>query len=336
MKTIVFSAESYERPFFERINAAYGHDLGFIEAQLNADTVSLAKGIDCVCAFVNDRLNAEILEKLSEGGTRLIALRSAGFNHVDLEAAERLGLQVVRVPAYSPHAVAEHAICLMMSLNRKVHRAYNRVREGNFQLHGLMGFDVHGKTVGIVGTGKIGECAATILKGFGCRLLGFDPYVNPACQALGMEYVDLKTLFAESDIISLHCPLTPDTKHLIDAEAIATMKDGVQILNTSRGAVVDTAAVIEALKKGKIGSVGLDVYEEEGDFFFRNLSNTVLQDDQLARLLTFPNVIITGHQAFFTEEALHGIVDTTLANIQKVERDGKSGNEVSIQKHVVG
>lgn len=334
MKTIVFSAESYERPFFENLNQTYQHELVYIEAQLNPDTVALARGAPCVCVFVNDTLSAGILEELADHGTRVIALRSAGFNHVDLETADKLGLTIVRVPAYSPHAVAEHTICLLMALNRKVHRAYNRVREGNFALHGLMGFDIHGKTAGLVGTGKIGECTARILKGLGCRLLAYDPYPNPDCEAMGVSYVDLPSLFSAADILTLHCPLTPETRHLINDDAIAKMKTGVQIVNTSRGGVVDTAAVIRGLKSEKIGSLGLDVYEEEGDVFFRNLSDTVLKDDQLARLLTFPNVIITGHQAFFTYEALHAIVDTTLANIRDVADTGSCKNRVSADQHV--
>jgi len=334
MKTIAFSVQPYERPFFDELNRTYDHDLSFIEAQLTPDTAALAKGYECVCAFVNDELDAGNLRTLAEGGVKVIALRSAGFNHVDLEAAGEHRLTVVRVPAYSPHAVAEHTICLMMALNRKVHRAYNRVREGNFELNGLMGFDVHGKTAGVVGTGKIGECVAEILKGFGCRILGFDPVRNPDCEKLGMTYVDLPELLEESDIVTLHCPLTPETEHLIDAEAISKMKPGAMLVNTSRGGVVDTGAVIDGLKKEKLGSLGLDVYEEEGDFFFRDLSDKVIQDDQLARLLTFPNVIVTGHQAFFTHEALHAIVDTTLANIRKVEEEGRCDNEVSAEKHV--
>jgi D-lactate dehydrogenase len=334
MKTIIFSTQDYERPFFEDLSEQYCHDLTYIEAQLTSDTASLAQDHECVCAFVNDDLGADNLQRLSEAGVKLIALRSAGFNHVDLEAANQHGLKVVRVPAYSPHAVAEHALCLMLALNRKVHRAYNRVREGNFALNGLMGFDMHGKTVGIIGTGKIGECVAEILKGFGCRLLGVDKVKNPDCEKLGLEYTDLNSLFEAADIITLHCPLTPETEHMIDGKALQKMKPGVQIINTSRGGVVDTTAVIQGLKKEKIGSLGLDVYEEEGDFFFRNLSDKVIQDDQLARLLTFPNVIITGHQAFFTHEALRAIVDTTLSNIQQVEKEGECDNEVSAQEHL--
>lgn len=334
MNTILFSTQDYERPFFESLNQKYEHELSFSEAPLRPDTARLANGHECVCVFVNDDAGAETLERLAEEtDVKLVALRSAGFNHVDLKAAEEQGIQVVRVPAYSPHAVAEHAVCLMMALNRKVHRAYNRVREANFALNGLMGFDMHGKTAGIIGTGKIGHCVAEILHGYGCRLVGFDPARNPECEKLGVEYMDLNALLKEVDLLSLHCPLTPETEHLIDEEALQLMKPGVQIVNTSRGAVVDTGAVIESLKSGKIGSLGLDVYEEEGDFFFRNLSDNVIQDDQLARLLTFPNVIVTGHQAFFTHEAMEGIVETTLANIRDVEENGRCENDVSAEQH---
>jgi D-lactate dehydrogenase len=252
----------------------------------------------------------------------MIALRSAGFNHVDLGAAASAGIAVARVPAYSPHAVAEHTVALILRLNRKMHRAFNRVREGNFALDGLLGFDLHGKTVGIVGTGKIGEIVARILNGFGCRLLAFDPDPNPACVALGVEYVALDDLFANSDVITLQCPLTPQTHHMVDRDAIARMKPGVMLINTSRGAVVDTSALIAGLKQGRVGSVGLDVYEEEADLFFEDLSNTFIEDDVFARLLTFPNVLITGHQAFFTHEALSAIAETTIANLSAFERDG--------------
>src|SRR5690606_33792332 len=267
-------------------------------------TASLARGHAGVCAFVNDSLNAEVLARLAEGGMRFVVLRSAGFNHVDLEAALKLGIQVARVPAYSPHAVAEHAVALMLALNRKIHRAYARVREGNFSRDGLMGFDMNGLTAGLVGTGRIGICAARILAGFGMKLLAFDTYESPEAKELGVEYVSHDRLFAESDIISLHCPLTPETHHLIDARAVSLMKRGVMIINTSRGKVVDTKAMVEGLKSGKIGSLGLDVYEEEGDLFYQDLSDKVIQDDVFSRLITFPNVLITGHQAFFTRNAM--------------------------------
>jgi D-lactate dehydrogenase len=283
-----------------------------------------------VCIFVNDQLDAATLETLAQGGTRLVALRCAGFNNVDLKAAQTGQMRVVRVPAYSPHAVAEHTVALLLTLNRKVHRAYNRVREGNFALDGLLGFDLHGLTVGIIGTGKIGFEVARIMRGFGCPLVGYDPMPRPENEHIGLRHVGLDDLLAVADIISLHCPLTPQTQHLIDANAIDKMKTGVVLINTSRGALIDTAAVIEGLKSGKIGYLGLDVYEEEGDLFFEDLSNVVLQDDVFARLLTFPNVIITGHQAFFTRNALESIAQTTLANITDVEQHGHCVNQITV------
>ncbi|HSC34151.1 MAG TPA: 2-hydroxyacid dehydrogenase, partial [Thermodesulfobacteriota bacterium] len=285
-----------------------------------------------VCVFVNDTLNPEVLKYLSEHGTRLVALRCAGFNNVDLFAAAELGITVVRVPSYSPEAVAEHTVALVLSLNRKVHRAYARVREGNFSLEGLLGFNLHDKTIGIIGTGKIGFALAKIMKGFGCTVLAFDPYPNPECRALGVIYTDASGLFKESDIITLHCPLTPATHHLIDSKALAKMKRGVMLINTSRGAVIDTKAVIGALKSGKIGYLGLDVYEEEGDLFFEDLSNEVIQDDVFARLLTFPNVLITGHQAFFTREALQAIAETTLSNIADFEKGESCINQITADR----
>jgi len=268
-----------------------------------------------VCPFINDDLSAPVLEQLAVGGTRLIALRSAGYNHVDLAAAKRLGLSVVRVPAYSPHAVAEHAVALILALNRRLHRAYNRTREGDFTLHGLTGFDLVGKTVGIIGTGQIGATFGKIMAGFGCKLQCFDPYPNAELVALGAEYVSLAQLLASSNIISLHCPLTADNKHLINRESLATLQHGAMLINTGRGALVDTPALIEALKSGQLGYLGLDVYEEEAQLFFEDRSDLPLQDDVLARLLTFPNVIITAHQAFLTREALSAIASTTLDNI---------------------
>ncbi|OJA06036.1 2-hydroxyacid dehydrogenase [Halomonas sp. QHL1] len=321
MRIAVFSAKPYDRTFITRANSGERHALSFLEARLTVDTAPLANGFDAVCAFVNDCLDAAVLEQLHSGGTRLVALRSAGFNHVDLAAAERLGITVVRVPAYSPHAVAEHAVALVLSLNRMTYRAYNRVRDGNFALDGLLGFDLHGKTVGVIGTGHIGLIFADIMHGFGCRIVASDPFPNPQAKPL-VEYVPLETLYAQADIISLHCPLKPETHHLIDAEAIAKMKDGVMIINTGRGRVVDTQAVIAGLKSCKIGRLGLDVYEEEEQLFFEDLSQGVIDDDQFMRLTTFHNVLITGHQAFFTAEALTNIAETTLANIDAFE----SGN----------
>jgi D-lactate dehydrogenase len=329
MKVAVFSTKAYDRRFLEAANADRTHELVFFEARLTADTAVLATGFPAVCAFVNDQLDEKTLKALAEQETRLIALRSAGFNHVDLTAATELGLTIVRVPAYSPYAVAEHAIGLILTLNRKIHRAYNRVREGNFSLDGLLGFDLNGKTVGIVGTGKIGVIVAQILKGFGCQLLTYDLYPNPECEALGAKYVELPELFAASDIITLHCPLTPETYHLINDQALEQMKLGVMLINTSRGALVDTEAVIGALKSRKIGYLGLDVYEQESDLFFEDLSEEVIQDDVFQRLLTFPNVLITGHQAFFTENALKNIAETTLSNITDIEQGRPCPNQIS-------
>ena len=321
MRVAIFSSKAYDEEFLTAVNEdAHGgrHELHFFEARLTENTASLAANHEAVCAFVNDELNRAVLERLKESGTKLIALRSAGFNHVDLKAAKDLGLTVVRVPAYSPYAVAEHALALILTLNRKTHRAYNRVREGNFNLEGLLGFDLHGKTVGVVGTGKIGTVFTHMMTGFACDLLAYDPYPNKDLETVA-EFVALSELFKRSDIISLHCPLTPDTHHLIDEDALAKMKNGVTLINTSRGALVDTKAVIGALKSGKLGYLGLDVYEEEGDLFFEDLSDKVIQDDVFSRLLTFPNVLITGHQAFFTEEALANIAGTTLSNITAFE-----------------
>jgi D-lactate dehydrogenase len=331
MRIAVFSAKAYDRRFLEAANADHEHDIVFYEAGLHPTTTVLADGFPAVCAFVNDDLSAEVLEALWDQGTRLLALRSAGFNHVDIEAAQELGMTVARVPAYSPYAVAEHTVGLLLALNRKLHRAYTRVRETNFSLDGLLGFDVHGKTVGIVGTGKIGTIVARILGGFGCDLLAYDLYPNDECRELGVEYVELDDLFARSDIISLHTPLTPDTHHLIDQDALDQMQDGVMLLNTSRGALIDTQVVIEALKSGSVGALGLDVYEEEGDLFFEDLSSDVIQDDTFARLLTFPNVLITGHQAFFTEEAMSNIAETTLSNVTAFEEDGEVLHPVTME-----
>jgi D-lactate dehydrogenase len=292
----------------------------FLDAKLTSATTDLANRCPAVSIFVGDDASAPILRTLHRGGTRVLALRSAGFNHVDVAEADRLGITLLRVPAYSPYAIAEHAVGLMLTLNRKFHRAFNRVREQNFSLGGLMGFDMNGKTVGVVGTGKIGEVVCKILTGFGCRVLASDPTANPACTAMGVTYVTLDHLYAHSDIITLHCPLTPATKHLINSATLATMKPSVMLINTSRGAVVDTRALISALKHGQIGSVGLDVYEEEGDLFFNDLSTEVIQDDVFVRLLTFPNVLVTAHQGFFTHEAMTAIANITISNVTDFER----------------
>ena len=322
MRVDVFSAKPHDLAFMQ--DAAQGHalDLRFHEARLNADTVRLAQGALAVCGFVNDDLGRDVISALSEMGVKLIALRSAGFNHVDLRAARELGLSVARVPAYSPHSVAEHTVALILTLNRKTHRAFNRVREGNFALDGLMGFDMHGKVAGIVGTGQIGTVLARILSGFGCEVLASDPYPSAECEAMGVRYVEVAELLARADIVTLLCPLTPDTHHLIDDDAIDRMKPGVMLVNTSRGAVVDTRAAIRGLKSGRIGALGLDVYEEEADLFFEDLSQSYIPDDVFARLLTFPNVLITGHQGFFTREALRAIAETTITNITQFQRTG--------------
>lgn len=321
MRVAFFSTKSYDRDFFSRANetVAQRHELTFFESRLNAQTAPLAADFDAVCAFVNDQLDAPVLEELAAGGVRLIALRSAGFNHVDLRRARDLGVPVVHVPGYSPNAVAEHTVALILTLNRRIHRAYNRVREGNFSLDGLMGFDVVSRKVGVIGTGKIGQAFARIMRGFGCEVLASDPYPNDVCREAGVRYVELDELLAKADIISLHCPLNPSTKHLIDKATIEQMKPGVMLINTSRGALIDTRAVIGGLKSGRIGQLGLDVYEEETELFFEDRSDRVIQDDVFARLLTFPNVVITSHQGFFTEEAVTNIAETTIENITAFE-----------------
>jgi D-lactate dehydrogenase len=315
MRTLLFSSQTYDRDSFEAARADAAIDLHFQPARLTQETVALADQCPVVCAFINDDLSAPVLERLAKGGTRLIALRSAGFNHVDLPAAKRLGIDVVRVPAYSPHAVAEHAVALILSLNRHLHRAYNRTRDGDFTLHGLTGFDLVGKTVGVVGTGQIGATFARIMAGFGCQLLAYDPFPNPQVEALGARYLPLEQVLAQAQIVSLHCPLNEQTRHLINLESLYRMQRGAMLINTGRGALVDTPALIEALKSGQLGYLGLDVYEEEAQLFFEDRSDLPLQDDVLARLLTFPNVVVTAHQAFLTKEALGAIARTTLDNI---------------------
>ena len=330
MKVSVFSTKPYDATYLQSATANTSHELVLIESRLTTDTAKLAADSNAVCVFVNDDLGREVLAQLAGMGVRTVALRCAGFNNVDLAAADELGMHVVRVPAYSPYAVAEHCAGLILTLNRNIHRAYSRVRDGNFMLSGLLGFDLKGRTVGIIGTGTIGSKFAKIMTGFGCRLLGVDLEENPECLNLGLTYVDLPELYAQSDIIALHCPLTPKTHHLIDAAAIEQMKDGVMIINTSRGAVVDTKAIIGGLKSGKIGHVGLDVYEEEADVFFEDLSNEVIPDDMLSRLLTFPNVLITGHQGFFTRDALTSIAETTIDNLTSIETSGRCKNSVAL------
>jgi len=320
VRIAMFSAKEYELEFYERANAGFQHELTPLDAGLTGVSTRLAEGHDAACIFANDAADRAAITALHEAGVRLLLLRCAGFNNVDLEAAAELGMTVLRVPAYSPHAVAEHTTALILTLNRRIHRAYNRVREGNFSLQGLMGFDLHGRTVGVVGTGKIGAVFARIMLGFGCEVIAADPSPDEACAASGVRYAPMAELLARADIVSLHCPLTPATKHLINDDALAQMKPGAMLVNTSRGAVVDTGALIRALKSERLGGVALDVYEEEADLFFRDLSDHVIKDDVFARLLTFPNVLITAHQAFFTRDAMNSIAETTLRNATDFER----------------
>jgi len=318
MKVAVFSSKPYDESHLNQFNDG-NHEFTFLPARLTPLTASLAKGFDAVCCFVNDQLTADTVEILASQKVKHIALRCAGYNNVDLKACAAHNINVVRVPEYSPYAVAEHTVALALDLNRNIHRAFSRVRENYYLLDGLLGFDMRGKTVGVIGTGKIGECFIKIMLGFGCKVIASDPYENETVKALGVEYKPLDELFSTSDIISLHCPLMPETHHIIGEQSINKMKKGVMIINTSRGGLVDTAAVIEGLKSGQIGYLGLDVYEEETDLFFEDYSNTVLQDDLFARLLTFPNVVITGHQAFFTREALDAISTVTVNNLTALQ-----------------
>ncbi len=329
IKVAFFDARRYDVDSFTNVLAGSEDiEVVFLKPHLGRDTAALAAGCDVVCTFVNDVVDAETISILHDKGIKLIAQRAAGYNNFDLRAAFG-SIHVVRVPAYSPHAVAEHTAALILSLNRKTHRAFFRTRDGNFALDGLLGFDLYGKTAGIIGTGKIGQCVIEILRGFGMKILAYDAFPNSEASAkLGFEYVDLKTLYLKSDVISLHCPLTPETTYLIDEESIGSMKTGVMIINTGRGKLINTRDLITGLKSGHIGSAGLDVYEEEADYFFDDHSGEPLTDDVLARLLTFSNVLVTAHQAFFTAEALHGIAETTLDNIRKYFADGSLPNEI--------
>lgn len=328
MKIAFFSTKPYDKDFFEKHNQT--HELTFYDVALSETSVRLAEGFDGICVFVNDKVNDVIIGKLAKLGIRLIALRCAGFNNVDLVAAKKANIGVVRVPAYSPHAVAEHAVALIMTLNRKTHKAYNRVREGNFSLEKLIGFDLYQKTVGVIGTGKIGEAFARIMQGFGCKVIAYDVFPSQGLIDSGVKYTVLDEVLQQSDIISLHCPLTDKTHHLINETSIAQMKTGAMLINTSRGALVDTQAVVEGLKSKKLGYLGLDVYEQESNIFFNDLSEEILVDDTLARLMTFPNVLITSHQGFLTEEALTQIAIITLNNITAFGQGQKSGNEVEL------
>ncbi|MDP5171327.1 MAG: 2-hydroxyacid dehydrogenase [Bacteroidia bacterium] len=330
MKTAVFSTQPYDRSFFEAENLHFGHELTFFESRMKSqpEGIALAEGYPAICVFVNDKVTDFHLRHLAPAGLKLIALRCAGFNNVDLKTAQELGIRVVRVPAYSPHAVAEHALALIMTLNRKTHKAYNRVREGNFSLVRMEGFDVFGKTVGVIGTGKIGQAFCQIMLGMGCSVLAYDTYPSEEMTAKGVVYVSKEELFSRSDIVSLHCPLTPETHHIMNKSSLALMKPGAMLINTSRGGLVDTQAVIETLKHGHLGYLGLDVYEQEEKLFFRDLSETVIEDDTIARLMSFPNVIVTAHQAFFTRNALTQIAHTTLQNMADFEAGKALVNEV--------
>jgi len=330
MNIAFFSTKKYDRATFNEQIEDTSHSITYFEDILSPETVALAKGYQAVCVFVNNPVDRNLMKMLHDIDVEVIALRSAGFNHVDLEAAKEFGISVYRVPAYSPEAVAEHTTALILTLNRKTHKAYNRVRENNFSLEGLTGFNLYQKTVGVIGTGTIGTAFCQIMQGFGCSVIAFDPYPNEEVKEMGVEYVEKEELFRQSDIISLHCPLMPQTKYTINHDAIGMMKTGVMIINTSRGALIETSAAIKGLKSGKIGYLGIDVYEQEENLFFKDLSERVIQDDEIARLMSFPNVLITGHQAFLTGEALHKITETTLQNLTLHEKGEEVSNQVSV------
>ncbi|MFN7171219.1 MAG: 2-hydroxyacid dehydrogenase [Fimbriimonadaceae bacterium] len=327
MKVAVFSTKPYDRHFLEKANQEAGHQFSYFEPRLSSETVSLGFGYEAICCFVNDTLHQEVLHSLHHHGLRYIALRCAGFNNLDTKAAKQLGIKVARVPAYSPYAVAEHAMALILTLNRKTHRAYNRVRDGNFSIDGLLGFDLHGKTVCCVGTGKIGTVFCKILQGFGCRILAVDPYPSDGLSSV-VEYTSLEEALPASDVVALHCPLTTDTFHMINDERLARMKPGAMLVNTSRGGLVDTRAVIKSLKSGHLGSLAIDVYEEEENLFFEDHSAHIITDDTFSRLLTFPNVLITSHQAFFTDEAMRNIASVTVQNLTAFEQGSSDFHEV--------
>lgn len=326
-KIAFFSTQSYDKKYFEKFNKE--HTFEFFETRLRIRTANLAKGFDGVCVFVNDVLDKETLEYLRQIGVGLVALRCAGFNNVDIDAACRTDIKVLRVPAYSPEAVAEHAVALLLTLCRKTHKAYNRIREGNFSLVRLNGFNIDGKTTGVIGTGRIGQVFCKIMLGFGSRVIAYDKYPSEQMKAMGVEYMDFEQVLQQSHILSLHCPLTPDTHHIINAESIALMKPNAVLINTSRGKLVHTAAVIDALLSEHLGGVAIDVYEQEENLFFRDLSEQIIRDDQISRLMSFPNVLITAHQGFFTNESMEQITNTTLQNFSDYEKGIKSGNEVT-------
>lgn len=328
MKIALFSAKSYDKEYFDRINKHHHYSITYFEAGLNKNTANLTQGFDAVCVFVNDNLDKETIEKIAANGIKIIALRCAGFNNVDIPAAYANNIKVVRVPAYSPEAVAEHAVTLILTLNRKTHKAYNRVRESNFSLERLTGFNLHNKTVGVIGTGIIGRAFSTIMLGFGCHVIAYDVYETDELKQKGVKYVSLDELLEQADIISLHCPLTPETKHIINKSAFNKMKHGAMLINTGRGALINTKDAIKALKDGKLGYLGIDVYEQETNIFFRDLSEEIMQDEVFARLMTFPNVLVTAHQAFFTSEALEQIAIITLNNLADFENGKALVNEV--------
>jgi D-lactate dehydrogenase len=328
MRIAVFSTKSYDQEYFEKYTKDTNYRFSFFETALNSDTANLTIGFDVVCVFVNDTIDKNTIEILSKNGIKLIALRCAGYNNVDIEAAKINTIKVVRVPAYSPEAVAEHAVALILTLNRKTHKAYNRVREGNFSLKNLIGFNVHGKTIGVIGTGQIGKTFCKIMKGFGCKIIAFDISKSEELIDSGVTYLPLNEVFKQSDILSLHCPLNSNTKHIVNEQSIALMKDGVMIINTSRGALINTVDVIKGLSNKKIGYLGIDVYEQEENLFFEDFSERIIPDDLLLRLNSFPNVLITSHQAFFTKEAMDEITTTTLENINAFEKHLDLLNEV--------
>ncbi|MGN7986336.1 2-hydroxyacid dehydrogenase [Pedobacter sp. 22226] len=330
MKIVFFSAKPYDRDFFESCNEHYDFELEFWETHLGPHIADAIKpGTDAVCVFVNDKLTVEVIAVLAEKGVKIIALRCAGFNNVDLEAAKQYGIRVCRVPAYSPQAVAEHAVAMLLTLNRKTHKAYNRVREQNFSLSGLMGFNLFGKTVGVIGTGKIGAAFCKIMLGFGCKVLAYDPFENEQLRNTGIKYLPFHEVIKDADIVSLHCPLTPENHYLIGSASLSSMKKGVTLINTSRGGLIHTREVIDALKTGQVAALGIDVYEQEEKLFFKDLSASIIGDDDIQRLISFPNVLVTGHQAFFTQEALTEIAESTLATV-KALLTGDGADEAAV------
>jgi len=330
MKISFFSTQAYDKQFFTEYNLQHGFELEYLDMPLNMQTVNVLDNATAVCVFVNDKVDAAVIHQLAAKGVKIIALRCAGFNNVDLAAAKEAGIRVCRVPAYSPEAVAEHAVAMILTLNRKTHKAYNRVREQNFSLNGLLGFDIHGKTVGVIGTGNIGKAFCKIMKGFGCRVIAFDVIANKEMEAMGIEFLPLIELLQQSDIISLHCPLNDQTHHIINKETLDMMKENAMLINTSRGGLIHTKDVIEALKCGRLGYLGIDVYEQEEKLFFRDLSANIIEDDTIQRLMSFPNVLVTAHQAFFTAEALSQIATTTLNNIFELQSSNTLQNQAAL------